>query len=174
MTGLITSASLALWSQRDPDEVAADPWAAEVIREFSDYARFLAGHDEWTIDGDLAAPYDVRRAVLMAARRTYTNPDSEVQTGVGPISSRVLDEAALAGAFTESELTLIQGYNEDDEQASGGFGLWVLSTTRGDAPLATRERLCVPDNQQVNLETTNAAPSWEFPLFAEGDPGGEG
>lgn len=167
---LITNRELALWTGRDASEVARDPWAAEVIEKFSDYARFLSGVD-WarpvTIEGEVDLPFDARMAILQACRRTYGNPDSEVQTSVGPISSRILDEAALAGAFTEAEMSKIQAYNPSGSPDS----LWVLTTTRGIDPLPVAEVLFVSDDRQVNLGLLDP---WGIPMFSPGDPGGEG
>lgn len=170
---LITNRELALWSQRTEATVAADPWAEEVIEKFSDYARFKGGTD-WSLapalETEVLVPFDVRMAVLAAARRTYVNPDSEVSSTTGPISSRILDEAALAGAFTESELSAIQGYHPDGDPE----GIWVMSTTKGADVLPTAEVLYLPDDQQINLDETDSAwPSWDIPMFSPGDPGSD-
>ena len=173
---LVTLSQLALWTQRAEAELEADPFATELITELSDYARFLAGRPDWVRIGfddetTFEAPYDVRRAVLMAAKRTYKNPDGEVSNTVGPISSRILDQEAVTGAFTEAELAAIQGYNP------GGApdGLYVITTTRGDDPLPYDEILYVPDDHQINLIPDDSAyPSWDIPMFSPGDPGGEG
>ncbi len=170
---LITTRELALWASREFSEVDSDPWAAEVVDKFSDYARFLGGID-WanpvTLEAEVPVPFDVRMAVLVAAKRTYGNPDAEVHTSVGPISSRILDEVAIVGAFTEKELEAIQGYNP----AGGPGGLWVQTLTRGEDPLPYAEVLYVVDDQQINMGLTNAYPSWGIPMFNEGDPGGGG
>ncbi len=173
---LITTRELALWTTRDPAVVAVDDWALEVIEKFSDYARFLGGHP-WanpvTVEGETLVPFDVRMAVLVACKRTYGNPDAEVATTVGPISSRILDEAAIVGAFTDKELEMIQDYNPKGAPSAGG-GLYTIPLTSGPEPLASTERLFVSDDQQINIDTTNAAPSWDIPLFNPGDPGSEG
>lgn len=173
---IITPQQLALWSQQDPETVAADPWALEVIQVFSDYARFLAGRDGTQTDSTGAtveawtastAPYDVKLAVLMASRRTYTNPDSETSSTTGPISSTILTEAALAGAFTDTELATIKGYNVGGDPS----GLWVLHTTRGDDPVPVDEVLYVSDDQQVGLADSADPREWKIPLFNPLDPG---
>lgn len=173
---LITTRELALWTTRDPEVVALDEWALEVIEKFSDYARFLGGQS-WanpvTVEGEVLVPFDVRMAVLVASKRTYGNPDAEVSTTVGPISSRILDEAAIVGAFTDKELEMIQGYHPDGAPSAGG-GLWVQPLTSAAEPLASTEVLFVPDDQQVNLSSTNVGPSWDIPMFNPGDPGSEG
>lgn len=171
---LVTPRELALWSQRPEAEVVDDPWATEVVEKLSDYARFLGGTD-WSLEpateDEVAPPFDVRMAVLRAARTTYVNPDSEVQSSVGPIGSTILDAAALAGAFTEAEKATLQRHRPDGNPS----GLWVQPTTRGEDPLPTAEVLYLPDDQQVNLtEDDSAWPSWEIPMFSPGDPGGEG
>lgn len=171
---LITDRELALWSQTTEDVIAADDWAQELIAKFSDYARHLSKVD-WSlapVGADEVVPsVDVRMAILAATRRTYVNPDSEKSTGIGPISSTILDSAALAGAFTESERALLESYNPDGDPA----GLWVQPTTRGDFVLPVEEVLYVPDDSQVALtEADSAWPSWDIPLFNPGDPGGDG
>lgn len=171
---LITPRELALWTGNEPDAVEADPFAAEVMSKVSDLVRFVAGHPEWIYAGDptLVAPFDVKMLVLKIAKRSYENPGQVVQEGsVGPIGGdRVLDIQAMLFELSETERKILTKYNPDGDVDGGTATLWVQPTTRGD--VETRGRtLYVGDDQQINLESTNAAPEWMIPMYSPGDPG---
>jgi hypothetical protein len=174
MADLLTKNKLALWTQNDPAAVEADPFAAEVIDVVSQMAQFLGGHPLWSLaPGDNLAPFDVQLVVLQVCKRVYGNPDQEVATGVGPISSRVLDVAALLLELTESERAVLTRYHPDGDPLSPGHGgLWVLHTTQGDDVELTLPTLYVDDDQQIGMTPDESAyPSWSIPMFSPGDPG---
>lgn len=170
MADLITVSELATWTQNDPTKVAEDPYAIEVLDKVSGLVRFLAGHPEWEI---ATTPFDARLVALMVAKRAYANPDQEVSSNVGPIGSRVLDVAALLLDLTETERATLTGYNPDGDPSGAAGGLWVFHTTVGPE-VTTEAVLYVGDDQQINLDSTNAAPEWMIPMFNPDDPGGEG
>ena len=166
MATLISFAELATWTQNDPADVAADPFAAEVLDKVSGLVRFLTGHPEYEPSN---APFDVTMVALQVAKRTYANPDQEVATGVGPISSRVLDAAAMLTELTESERRTLTKYNpagDPDNPPVGG--LWVQPTKRHDYEALKPVTLYVDDDQQINLGDERP---WSIPMFSPGDPG---
>lgn len=155
MAALLTNNEMSLWTQSSLDEILEDPFAKEVNEKVGDYLCFLAGHPEWTI---ATAPYDVKVIALWMFKRTYTNPDQEVATGVGPLTSRVLDEAALAMNLTASERATLEGYKASSPSGAG-TGLFLMSLA-GRSPRMP-ETVYLPDNQQVNLGDTL---SWDIPF----------
>lgn len=175
MADLITSTELARWTRNDPVEVAADPFALEVMEKVSDLARFLGGHDDWTKDGvDTAAPFDVLMVVLKVCKRTYENPGQVVQEGsVGPIGGdRVLDVAALLFDLTAEERATLTKYNTTGDPDAAKVELWVQPTTRGGPDLVSEAILYMGDDSQINLtEDDSAWPEWMIPMFSPGDPG---
>jgi hypothetical protein len=174
MADLLTKNKLALWTQNEPAVVENDPFAAEVIDVVSQMAQFLGGHPEWSlVPGLTYAPFDVQLVVLQVCKRTYGNPDQEVATGVGPISSRVLDVAAMLTDLTPSERETLTKYNPNGDPANpGGNGLWVLHTTQGTENLLLETTLFVDDDQQINMTADESAyPSWSIPMFSPNDPG---
>lgn len=189
MADLLTPQTLAKWTQEDAAEVAADPFAVDLIAKVSALICFLGGHDgtvfdangvlipEWSLEiGPGQAPIDVQMVALQVIKRSYENPGQVIQAGnVGPLGGdRVADTQALFMDFTERERATIVKHNPDGDptpDADSGI-VFVLPTTRGDeTTLPQTSPLYVGDNMQVNLETTNAAPEWMIPLFNPGDPG---
>lgn len=174
MADLITSTELARWTRNDPTEVAADPFALEVMEKVSNLARFLGGHEEWTRDGDTTqAPFDVLMVVLKICKRTYENPGQVVQEGsVGPIGGdRVLDVAALLFDLTEAERATLTKYNTTGDPDATKTELWVQPTTRGGRDLISEAILYLGDNQQINLDLSDDPREWMIPMFSPGDPG---
>ena len=164
MADLITESEMALWCQSTVEALAADPFAAEVRSKVSAYVCFLAQQPLWTVD---TVPIDVKMLTIRVIRRTYVNPDSEVQTGIGPISSRILDEAALAAAFTDSEIKLLETKIPD---GSGQDGLWVASI--GGADVLLQPTVYLSDDSQVGLLDSADPRSWDIPMFDINDNGG--
>lgn len=160
MTALLTPNEMALWTQRTVEELAADPFATEVNEKVGSYLCFKAGHPEWTIE---SAPVDVKTIAIWMVRRTYTNPDQETSSNVGPLGSRVLDEAALAMALTESEAATLADY----VNKLGGSGLWRSSI--GGANTLLQPTVFVADTEQINLGLNQ---SWDVPFIDVNDPGG--
>lgn len=145
--GLLTTQEMALWTQNDLATIASDPFAKEVNDKVSAYVLFLAGHPLWT---RADTPLDVQNIILWMFKRTYGNPDQEVSSAVGPISSRVLDEAALGMNLTEAESAILAGYKAQVDDGTGSSDpLWSASIVGG---FPTREPVVfLPDDQQVNL-----------------------
>lgn len=164
MADLVTTAELATWTQNDPTQVAADPYALEVLDKVSGLVRFLAGQPEWEL---ATTPFDARLVALMVAKRAYANPDQEVSSNVGPIGSRVLDVAALLLGLTETERTTLTKYNVDGDPDAQGAGLWIQRTTVPEQNLL-EVVLYVGDDQQINLGDER---EWMIPLFNPLDPG---
>lgn len=177
MADLLTLRELALWTQKDEDEVEADPFAAEVIDKVSQMAQFLGAHPDWSLEpGVHSAPFDVRMVVLQVCKRTYENPRQIVQEGgIGPIGGdRVLDAAALLTSLTETERATLTKYNPDGDPdgSAGGAELFVITTTREDASTLREGVLYVSDSQQVGMTPDESVwPSWDIPMFSPGDPG---
>jgi hypothetical protein len=190
MAALLTTDTLAKWTQEDPAEVAADPFAVDLIEKLSQLVCFVGGHDgtktdpvtleiipEWTLDlGPTQAPIDVQMVMLQVAKRSYQNPDQVLQEGsVGPLGGdRVADIQALFMDFSESERRTIAKYNVDgDPTPQDGAGeIFTLATTRGDeTTMPQTSPLYVTDDQQVNLDTSADPRPWMIPLFNPGDPG---
>lgn len=167
MAHLITFRELATWTQNDVDAVTADPFAEEVLDKVSGLVRFVSGHPEWEPE---TVPFDARLVALVVAKRSYANPDQEVASGVGPISGRVLDVAAMLLDLTDTERATLILYNANGDPSAAGGGLWIQRVTSPPEVLLETV-LYVGDNQQINLETTNAAPEWMIPMFNPGDPG---
>lgn len=160
---LITLQEFATWTQTDLETLQADPFAMDVWTKTSELAREYAEQPTWDA---ATAPFKVRLLVLKIAKRTYLNPDQETRTTTGPIGSTVLDVAALAMDLSEEEIALLEGY-----KPGGGNGLWKASIGAGDERMPTT--LYVPDDGQINIDTTNAAPSWDIPFLDVNDMGGE-
>lgn len=163
MAHLISFAELATWTQNDVAEVTADPFAEEVLDKVSGLVRFLAGQPDWEL---ATAPFDARLVALVVAKRTYANPDQEVASGVGPISSRVLDVAALLLDLTDTERATLTKYNLDGDPNAGG-GLYLISIG-SPAKVILDTVLYVGDDQQINLGDEL---EWMIPMFSPGDPG---
>jgi hypothetical protein len=171
---LLTTRELALWTQNDPDVVAADDFALEVLDKVSEMARFLGAHPLWTLTPATAntVPFDVRMVVLQVAKRCYSNPDQVVSENIGPIGERRLDAAAMLLDLTDAERTTLTKYNPEGDPDAERNELWVLTTTRGTTPDLVEPVLFVSDDQQVGMtEDESAYPSWDIPMFSPGDPG---
>jgi len=189
MADLLTLATLAKWTQEDAGEVAADPFAADLIDKISQLACFIGGHDgthldedgdiipEWDLEiGLTQAPIDVQMVVLKVCKRSYENPDQVIQEGgIGPLGGdRVADIQALFMDFTDDERATIAKYNPDgDPNGTEGAGeVFVLATTRGDeTTLPQTSPLYIGDDQQINLSTSADPREWKIPLWNPGDPG---
>lgn len=196
MADLITTATLAKWTQNDPAAVAADTFALDLIAKLSAIVCFIGGHDgtkddpasttvpkakipEWSLvagtpTGAIVAPIDVQMVVLQVAKRSYENPGQVISESVGPLSERVTDTQALFMDFTESERSTISKYNVDgDPTAQEGAGeVFTLATTRGgETALPQTSPLYLGDNMQTNLSSSADPREWKIPLFNPGDPG---
>lgn len=153
---LVTLNEMSVWTATDLGTIASDQFATDVRAKVSDYLRFLAGHPEWTRE---TAPYDVKVIALWMVKRTYTNPDQETSTTIGPIGSRVLDDAALGMALTETEAATLKAYKD---AVNGSGALWTATIATQAAP--AQPTIFLPDDQQINIDSTNAAPSWDIPF----------
>lgn len=189
MANLLTTQTLARWTQSDETEVADDVFAVDLIDKASQLICFIGGHDgskttaegdvipEWTLEaGSAQAPIDVQMVALQVIKRSYENPGQVIQEGsVGPLGGdRVADVQALFMDFTEAERATVARYNIDgDPNPSEGAGeIFVLQTTRGDeTTLPQTSPLYVGDNMQVGLAESADPREWKIPLFNPGDPG---
>lgn len=186
MADLLTTATLAKWTQNDAAEVAGDPFAVDLIAKISALACFLGGHDgtkvdsegtpipEWDLEvGPTMAPIDVQMVVLQVAKRSYENPGQVVQESVGPLQESVTDVQALFMDFTDRERATLTKYNVDgDPNPSEDSGVvFTVATTRGDETTLPDTPLYVSDNQQPGLATSPDPRPWMIPLYNPGDPG---
>lgn len=188
MADLLTTATLAKWTQNDAAEVAADEFAVDLVAKISALACYLGGHDgtkvdsagtpipEWDLEvGPTMAPIDVQMVVLQVAKRSYENPGQVLQEGsVGPLGGdRVADTQALFMDFTDRERATLTKYNVDgDPDPSEDSGvIFTVATTRGDETTLPATPLYVSDNQQPGLATSADPRPWMIPLFNPGDPG---
>lgn len=189
MAALLTTSTLAKWTQQDPAEVGADAFAIDLIDKASALICFIGGHDgtktdadgatipEWSLGaGPNQAPIDVQMVALQVIKRSYENPGQVIQEGsIGPIGGdRVTDTQALFMDLTEAERRTISRYNPDgDPTPSADSGeIFVLPTTRGDeTTLPQTSPLYVGDDQQINLASSPDPREWMIPLFNPGDPG---
>lgn len=194
MADLLTIAALAKWTQNDPVEVAADPFAVDLIAKASALVCYLGGHDgtkddptslltppakipEWDLlVGPTLAPIDVQMVVLQVCKRSYENPGQVIQDGsIGPIGGdRVADTQALFMDFTDGERATLTKYNVDgDPDPTEGSGIvFTIATTRGDeTTLPDGSVLYVTDNLQTGLATSPDPRPWAIPLYNPGDPG---
>lgn len=192
MTDLLTTTTLAKWTQNDPAEVAADEFAVDLIAKVSALACFIGGRDgtkvdedgefipEWTLDAGAAqAPIDVQMVVLQVCKRSYENPGQVIQEGsIGPIGGdRVADTQALFMDFTDQERATLAKYNPDGDpnpDEDGAGEVFVVATTRGsETTLPQTSPLYMGDNMQVNLGNSADPREWKIPMFNPGDPGGD-
>lgn len=190
MADLLTTATLAKWTQEDPVEVAADEFAVDLISKVSQLICFIGGHDgtkvdvngdtipEWTLNiGATQAPIDVQMVALKVIKRSYENPEQVIQAGsIGPLGGdRVADTQALFMDFTDEERRTLARYNPDgdptpSDDAAGQ--IFVLTTTRGEhTSLPQTSPLYMGDDQQVNLSSSADPREWQVPMFNPGDPG---
>lgn len=190
MADLLTTDTLAKWTQEDPADVAADPFAVDLIDKTSQLICFIGGHDGTKVDseGDLIpewdlvagptlAPIDVQMVALQVIKRSYENPNQVLQEGsIGPLGGdRVTDTQALFMDFTEAERRTLAKYNVDGDPtdtAGGGGEVFVLQTTRGaETTVPQTSPLYVGDNLQVGLAESADPREWKIPLYNPGDPG---
>lgn len=159
---LITLQEMATWCGTTAEALQADPFGMDVWTKTSELARDYAEQPTWTAE---TAPFKVRLLVLKMAKRTYTNPDQEVSSTTGPLSSRVLDVAALAMDLSEEEETLLESFKPG---AEGQNGLWVASIGAGNETMPST--LYAQSLPQENLGDTL---SWDVPFLDVNDMGGE-
>ena len=186
MADLLTTATLAKWTQNDAAEVAGDPFAVDLIAKISALACFLGGHDgtkvdsegtpipEWDLEvGPTMAPIDVQMVVLQVAKRSYENPGQVLQESVGPLRESVADVQALFMDFTDRERATLTKYNVDgDPNPDEDSGvIFTVATTRGDETTLPDTPLYVSDNQQPSLAESADPRPWMIPLYNPGDPG---
>lgn len=189
MADLLTTQTLAKWTQSDEAEVAADPYAVDLITKASALICFIGGHDGTKYDdegilippwslvvGPDQAPIDVQMVALQVIKRSYENPTQVIQEGsVGPLGGeRYLDVHALFMDMTEAERKTIAKYNPDGDPTppEGAGEVFVLETTRGDETILPQTSvLYVGDNLQVGLAESADPREWMIPLFNPGDPG---
>jgi hypothetical protein len=159
MAYLETLEHLAILSKKDPAVVEADPFAQLIMQQATELCISTAGipDPDWETDPTLV-PGRVRTICLYVAFRTYNNPRSVINSGVGPISESILAQAAAAMTLTEAERDELQQLGEEN----GVGGLWVLSTTAG--PETVMDTQFLPDSSPTD---------WWIPYFANGDVGTE-
>ena len=159
MAYLETLEHLAILSKKDPAVVEADPFAQLIMERATELCISKAGipSPDWETDPTLV-PGRVRTICLFVAFRSYNNPRSVINTGVGPISESILAQMAAAMTLTDAEREELKQLGEEN----GLGGLWVLSTTAG--PESTLDTQFLPDSSPTD---------WWIPYFANGDVGTE-
>lgn len=125
MASLVSRAEFATWVRRDIAE--DDEYATLVLELASEQVREAARQPAWDA---ATVPFRARLIAMVVAGRAYTNPDRETATSVGPLSSRVVDEAAAGIMLTEVERTELETMKP---AATGGRrGIWVQGVSLGD------------------------------------------
>lgn len=158
MAYLETLEHLAILSKKDPAVVEADPFAQLIMDKATELCVSTAGiPDGWELDGTLV-PSRVRTICLFVAFRSYNNPRSVINTGVGPISESILAQMAAAMTLTDAEREELTQIGEEN----GLGGLWVMQTTGG--PETIMDTQFLPDSSPTD---------WWIPYFANGDVGTE-
>lgn len=132
MATLVDVPTLALFTRTTI--VGDDPLALLVLELASGLVCDTAQHPEWE-DAPLDAPRGARRICMQIAGRTWTNPDLEVATGIGPLSSRVIDFAAYGLNLTDAEREELEGLRGGPD--GGGGGLWLQPIGSGLRVLRT-------------------------------------
>lgn len=155
MATLFTRSDFATWC--GVTIASDDAYATMVMQRATELVVDEAKAPGWELD-PTTAPRGAVLIALRVARRAYLNPDQEVASSVGPLSSRVLDDAAAGMQLTEQEKLDI------GELAPGGdpnaSTLFTLRTTRG-----TEEQL-----RNVKLPASLVSGSGGFIDYArEGD-----
>ena len=145
MPTLVTTQELATWSQTPLATVEADPFATEVLEKASGLIREIAKQPTWEIVGENPIPFRARMLALKVVRRTYVNPDQEISSTTGPISSRVADEAAMAMTLSDEDIALLESLQPGADEQDG---LWTLGPGRGPVEMRTA---FIPDDSQPNL-----------------------
>lgn len=157
---LITLQEFATWTQTDLATLQADPFAMDVWTKTSDLAREYAEQPTWDAT---TAPFKVKLLVLKIAKRTYLNPDQEISTTTGPLSSRVVDTAALAMDLSDEEEALLESY----QPGADDNGLWVASIGAGDD-----QYVGTLYAQSIPQEGLGETLSWDIPFLDPNDMGG--
>jgi len=172
MADLLTTETLARWTQNDPAEVAADPFAVDLIAKVSELVQFVGGHPEWDLDVDplTKAPFDVQMVVLQVCKRSYENPTRIIQEGnVGPLGGdRFADEQALFMDLTETERATIAKYNPDGDPDGGAAEVFTIRTST-DSDMPWTPPLYVEDDDQPGLINSADPRPWMIPLVSSED-----
>lgn len=122
-TPIIDIKSLRL-STRKPDIEDDDETANWVLEESSGLICDTANHPEWEeFDFEGEVPRTAKRIALAVATRVYNNPEFEIASSIGPLSSRHLDLYALGFNLSDTE----QARLEDLRGSSAGGGLGILT-----------------------------------------------
>lgn len=171
MADLLTTDTLARWTQNDPAEVAADPFAVDLIDKVSQLVQFIGGHPEWDLEpGETLAPFDVQMVVLQVCKRSYENPTRIIQEGsIGPLGGdRFADEQALFMDLTESERATIAKYNPAGDPDGGAAELFTI-TVSNEMVMPSGPDVYFEDNQQVGLTNSADPRSWMIPMVSGRD-----
>lgn len=129
---LVSITDFEKWVQEDP--IAREDFAALVLDWASRLVRETCKHDEWTSS---TAPFTAKRITLLVAKRTYQNPGQEIATAIGPLSSRVLDEAAAGMRLTDQERAELLPLIGDGTPGSDPNRVWILTNGGGIPPVST-------------------------------------
>lgn len=130
---LITLRELGVWARQDIDPT--DTFAKLVIRMASALVREAAQQPAWTVE---TAPVVAKLYTSTLALRTYLNPpEGEVASGIGPLTSRLVDSVAESMSLTEEEREALAAYRPAASR-SVGKRLWLLGPpVDEDTPVRT-------------------------------------
>lgn len=132
MATLETLDHLGTWCQgmgRDKATTMADPFALMVLERATELVVEAADLPAtWESDTTLV-PSRCRTITLLVAARTYTNPNSLITEGTGPITESKLAKMAAAMELTPDERAELEAIAIENGGDYGG--LWVLQTTVG-------------------------------------------
>jgi hypothetical protein len=140
MANLFTRDEFATWC--NTTIASDDAFATMVMETATSLVVDAAAAPSWELN-PATAPRKAKLIALRVARRTYLNPDQEVQSAVGPLSARVLDQAAAGMALTADELDEILALNPAGDPNAPA--LWTQRITRGEQQtLKVLELPCAP------------------------------
>jgi hypothetical protein len=155
MANIISLTELAGISQ--VGEIDSEDWYANWICESVTVLVQAYGSADWT---NVTIPKRAKILALLVAKRTYTNPDNETRTQVGPLGSSVQAIDAAGMRLTQVEKDELAAIAAGTIDTSGG-SLWVQPTNRGK----------VETGPVVVYTTTADHPdsSWGVPYLTEGE-----
>jgi hypothetical protein len=126
MDPLITVAELAVWCLPTVID-QSDPFAALIVDAASVVVRDTAQQPTWTAEGPTAAPARAKQITASLAKRSYQNPDSEISSAIGPLSSSTVAEMARFLHLTQAEIDALSDLRPAGSEGAAAT-LWVQPT----------------------------------------------
>lgn len=106
----------------------ADAFALWNIDAASLIVSDTAGHPEWTIAGETAAPARARVIAQQLAKRAYLNPEAERSFNTGPIGAVTVEDYARTLELTPAELEYLLAIKAESVIDTSDGLIFVLST----------------------------------------------